>query len=583
MNSGEVYLSIPKRNVYPLPRRWRMLPLLLGLALLLVGCWPFPQEGTEQPGGTTPEPATTRVSPPEAGPGTPEATLVPLEGGDDALDIAGETEDPPTLDPALATDSYSLFVIRQLFSGLVAFDDDLKIVPDLAAALPSVSADGKTYTFVLRKGVRFSDGQEVTSADFKYSMERATDPKLAGPQDPSSLPAALYLGDIVGVGEKLAGRATEIEGVEVPDPFTLVITIDAPKAYFLSKLTSGPAYVVQKSNVDEGPNWTEKPRGTGPFRLEKWVRSQQMVLARNENYYAGAPSLARINIWMGANAGGALQQYEMGGLDVADVPVGDIERVSDRNSPMSKELQTVPDMSVAYLGFNLRQKPFDDPKVREALSLVVDRQKIARVMFQSRVRQATGMVPPDMAAYRSPDIAETYNVSRARSLIAESTYKDVKNLPRMRLYTSGDALGPMLREVYSQSLGLDLEVQEVEWTDFLEGLDRHEYPMFTLVWGADYPDPESFLGTLFKSGSPENQTGYRNAGVDEALNAAAVEPNVQKRMAMYAQVEERVLKDYPVVPLYHSVRYVLVKPYVRGLKVTPMGILNLKDVRLVEP
>jgi ABC-type oligopeptide transport system substrate-binding subunit len=239
-------------------------------------------------------------------------------------------------------------------------------------------------------------------------------------------------------------------------------------------------------------------------------------------------------------------------------------------------------MSVTYLGFNLRQKPFDDPKIREALSLVVDRQKIARVMFQSRVRQATGMVPPDLPGYESPDLGETYNVSRARSLIAESTYKEVKNLPKMRLFTSGDALGPMLRDVFSQTLGIEMEVHEVEWTDFLTGLDRHEYQMFTLVWGADYPDPETFLGTLFKSDSPENHTGYRNTGVDEALNAAATESNAQKRMATYAQVEERVLSDHPVVPLYHSVRYVLVKPHVRDLRVTPMGILNLQNVRLAE-
>jgi oligopeptide transport system substrate-binding protein len=152
----------------------------------------------------------------------------------------------------------------------------------------------------------------------------------------------------------------------------------------------------------------------------------------------------------------------------------------------------------------------------------------------------------------------------------------------MRLYTSGDAIGPMLSEVFSQTLGIDVEVHEVEWSDFLDGLDRHEYQMFTLVWGADYPDPETFLGTLFKSDSPENQTGYHNPAVDEALSQAAVETDAAKRMATYAQVEERVLLDHPVVPLYHSVRYVLVKPFVHGLKVTPLGILNLKDVSLVE-
>jgi ABC-type oligopeptide transport system substrate-binding subunit len=284
---------------------------------------------------------------------------------------------------------------------------------------------------------------------------------------------------------------------------------------------------------------------------------------------------------MGANATGVLQQYEVGGLDVADVPVDDLERVTDRNNPMSKELQTVPEMEITYLAFNLRQKPFDDPKIRESFSLAIDRQKIARVMFQSRVRQAQTFVPPDMPGYTPPSVEETYNVTRARALLAESTYKNAKNLPRLRLYTPGDELGPMLKDVFSQTLGVDLEVHGVEWSDFLEGLDRGDYPMFTFSWIADYPDPENFLGALFSSSSPENSLGYHNADVDQALQSAAVETDTARRMATYAQIEERILKDHPAVPLYHSVQYTLVKPYVKGLKVTPMGLLNLKDVRLV--
>ena len=559
--------------------RSRLILALICLAPVLAGCWPFVSEGA--PGTTTrqsPQPTAVTAGG-EGGQPSPHAT--PLQGSDgEALDIAGQSQDPPTLDPALASDTYSLFIIHQLFSGLVTFDNDLNIVPDIAAALPSISADGRTYTFVLRKGVRFPDGQEVTSADFKYSLERATDPKLAGSQPPSALPAGLYLDDIVGVKDKLEGRAKEISGVQTPDPYTLVITIDSPRSYFLAKLTAGPAFVVQRSNVESGPDWTERPKGTGPFRLEKWVHNQQMVLVANPDYYGGRPQLPRINIWMGANAQGQLQQYEVGGLDVADVPVEDIERVSDRNNPMSTELQTVPDLSVTYLGFNLRQRPFEDPKIREALSLVIDRQKIARVMFQSRVTQAASFVPPTMAHYTPPNLGEGLNVTRARQLIAESTYKDVKNLPTLRLYTSGDALGPMLRDVFSQTLGIDLEVHEVEWSDYLEGLDRGDYQMFTLSWVADYPDPDAILGSLFRSNSPANYTGYRNADVDAALSAAATETDPARRMATYAQVEGRILLDHPAVPLYHSVTYTLVKPYVHNLKVTPLGILSLKDVRL---
>lgn len=555
------------------------------LLLVLPGCWPLQQDAppaspsaTATKGGS----ATPAAGPTQSAVGsTPAAgSITPLPGSPDALNIAGQRSDPPSLDPALTTDSYSSFVIRQLFSGLVAFDDNLNVVPDIAAALPSVSADGLVYTFVLRKGVKFSDGQEVTARDFKYSFERATDPKLAGSQPASQLPAGLFLSDIVGVNDKLAGKATEIEGVKAIDPYSLQITIDEPKSYFLSKLTAGPAFVVEQSNIEAGANWTDHPRGTGPFKMEKWVHNQQMVLAANPDYYGGKPALSHVNIWMGSNATGELQQYETGGLDVADVPTGDIDRVTDRNSPFSAELQTAPDLSVTYLGLNLRQKPFDDPKIREAFALAIDRQKIARVMFESRVRQAAGFVPPNMAGYTSSAPESSLDVTKARQLIAESTYKDVKNLPRVRLYTSGDAIGPMLQDVFSQTLGLPLEVHEVEWSDYLDGLDRHDYPMFTLTWSADYPDPEAMLGSLFRSTSPENHSGYVNPDVDAALAAAATEPNKQKRMTTYAQVEQRVLADTPAVPLYHSVSYTLVKPYVHGLKVTSVGILTLKNVKL---
>lgn len=546
---------------------WKRL-CALTLVMLITGCWPLPS-GESQPTGSTPAAQST------AHPGEELAA-----GDPDALDIAGRAEDPPTLDPALAGDSYSQFIVRQLFSGLVAFDNNLRVVPDIAASMPAISQDGTLYTFVLRRGVLFAGGEEVTSADFKYSFERATDPKLAGTQPPTSLPAGLYLSDIVGVREKLEGKAVEISGVRAPDPYTLEIKIDAPKAYFLSKLTAGPASVVQRANVESGPYWTAKANGTGPFKLETWVNNQHISLVPNPNFYAGAPQLRRVNIWMGANASEELGQYETGGLDVANVPLYDIERVTDRNNPLSRDLLTVPDLSVTYLGLNMRQKPFDDPRVREAISLVIDKQKIARVMLHERVAQAGGFVPPAISGYPAQTLASNYNVTRARQLLAESTYKGGANLPRLRLYTSGDQLGPMLRDVISQTLGIEIDVYEVEWADYLTGLDRGDYPMFTLSWGADYPDPEAVLGSLFRSNSPANQTGYRNADVDAALSAASEESDASKRMAIYSQIERRVLMDYPAVPLYHSVQYILVKPNVRNLHITPLGILSLKDVRL---
>ncbi len=553
-------------------RRVGWLPVATVILLVLTGCWPLAETGV------TPSPTALTGS---ATPGaTVAAGLTPLPSVPGELNIAGQADDPASLDPALAEDNYSLFLVRQIFSGLLAFDNNLSVVPDLASAMPSVSADGKTYTFPLRRGVLFPDRQEVTSTDIKYSFERAADPKLAGAQSPNALPAGVYFDDIVGVKDKLAGKAATISGVQAPDPYTLVITIDAPKAYFLSKLASGPDFVVEKSNVESSADWTEHPKGTGPFTLEKWTHRSEIVLAANSNYYGGRPKIDSVNVWMGANALNAQQQYEAGGLDVAGVSTADLARVSDRNNPMSQELQSVDDLSVTYLGFNLRQKPFDDPMVREALSKVIDRQQIARAFFRARVQQASGFVPPVIAGYSPPGSEDAYDVTQARQLISDSTYKSVQNLPKLSIYTSGDALGPVLRDVFSQTLGLDVDVHDLDWNDYQDGLDKGSYPMFTLTWDAAYPDPGAILGSLFRSDSPDNRTGYKNADIDTALDSAVSETDASKRMATYGEIEQRVLQDYPAVPLYHPVSYTLVKPYVKGLKVTPLGILSLKNVSI---
>lgn len=547
----------------------RLVAVAMALLTFLSGCWPLANESSPPPTATTPS-------------GTPAATLVGGPPAEGAVNISIGVGEPPTLDPALASDPYSLSIIRQLFSALVTFDGELKVVPDIATSMPSISGDGKTYTFPLRRGVRFTNGQEVTSTDFKYSIERATDPVLAGPHPASSLPAALYLGDIVGVKEKLARTAKEIQGVVAPDPYTLAITIDAPKSYFLSKLAAGPAFVVQRSNVESGGAWTEEPRGTGPYKLQKWERNQYMTLARNTDYFGGIPEVPIINIWMGRGQATVLDSYgATGGLDIAFVPVEEIERASDRNSPVSRELQSTPDLSLTYLGFNTRQKPFDDPRVREAIARVIDRQKLARALFQSRVQQADSFVLPGLAGYKPPDQGQLYNVTRARQLITESTYKDVKNLPKLRLFTSGEAVGPMLSQVLSQTIGLDVEVQEVEWTEYVAGLERGDYPMFIGRGDAPYPDPEAILGPLFRPSSLTNYTGYRNAEIESLLNAASTELDAGKRLGIYVQVEERVMSDYVALPLYRPVSYTLVKPHIRGATLTPLGMLSLRNLKVV--
>ena len=209
--------------------------------------------------------------------------------------------DPPTLDPHLTSDTTSAGVVVEIFGGLVGFDTNLQLIPDLADSW-DVSTDGLTYTFKIRENAAFHDGTKVTAGDFKWSLERAVNPDTASPT------AKTYLGDIVGVEDVLEGRGSEIRGVKAVDDVTLQIQIDAPKAYFLAKLTYPTAYVVDKNNVSEGGlNWTDNPNGTGPFRLTDYKIGERIILERNDLYHLEKAKLAKIQ--MNLAGGSSMAMY----------------------------------------------------------------------------------------------------------------------------------------------------------------------------------------------------------------------------------------------------------------------------------
>ncbi len=462
-------------------------------------------------------------------------------------------DEPRTLDPALVEDATSAEYVVEIFSGLVGLNEKLEVVPDLAERW-EISGDGKTYTFFLREDARFHNGQRVTAADFKYSLERACHPRTG------STVASVYLGDIVGAKEMLAGQTAEISGVQVLDEHTLRIAIDAPKAYFLAKLTYSTAFVVDQENVRQS-NWLERPNGTGPFRLRE-RSEQQIVLGPNEYYYRGKPKLEQVVFLL--SGGLPMSMYENGELDIVAVGPADIERVSDPANPLHAELSLVPQLDIQYLGFDVTQPPFDDMKVRQACTLAIDRQKITDVVWKGMRLPAEGIVPPGMPGYERDQSLLSYDPQRAQRLIAESKYEDVSHFPPVTLSVSGGGgqLSPLIEAIvamYRENLGVEISVEQTD--DVLAGQPQ----FFSMGWIADYPDPEDFLDILFHSGSGLNHSKYANLRVDQLLEEARVETDTQHRMQLYKQAEEIVVADAPWVPLWHSVDYVLTKPYVKGV------------------
>jgi oligopeptide transport system substrate-binding protein len=488
---------------------------------------------------------------------------------DDSLDLLDIG--PVTLDPAISTESTSHLYISQIFSGLVQLDDDLHIKPDIADDW-TISKDGRTYTFTLKKGVTFHNGKEVTAQDFKYSWERACDPATG------SETAAIYLNDILGADDVLYGQTTEIEGVEVLDKYTLKVTLDEPKVYFLSKLTYQTSFVVDRENVESGIEWWKKPNGTGPFVLKEWIPGEIITLAANNKYYGDLAKLDEINFHI--LAGYSMELYELGEIDVAPVSQPYIDKAEDPEGNFRQDLHLFPQLSFTYIGFNTSKPPFDDINIRQAFCHAVDKEKIINVILKDMVADGKGIIPPGIPGY-SPDLTILdYDLEKAKELIAQSKYEDAANLPPIVFTAAGyggnisEETGAIIQD-WEDNLGVQITVRQLEPEIFSYDLNDEVDDIYMYGWIADYPDPQDFLDTLFYTGSSYNVSNYSNEEVDSLLDKAGVETDEVKRLELYREAEQTILLDAPCLPLWVDTNYILIKPYLKDYKLNPLGMPSL--------
>jgi oligopeptide transport system substrate-binding protein len=485
--------------------------------------------------------------------------------------------DPPTLDPHLVTDTTSAGLVVEMFSGLVGLDSDLEIVPDLAESWDQ-SKNGTLFTFKLRKGIVFSDGTPITAKDFEYSLNRAVNPDTESPV------AELYLGDIVGVKEVLDGIASEISGITVIDDMTLQIEIDAPKAYFLAKLTYPTAYVVKKENIDEGENWTDNPIVTGPFALERYDLGQTLILKRNDFYWGVKAKLDKVEFNL---AGGVpMAMYENDEIDITGVGLADLERVQNQSDPLNADLILVPpSFTISYIGFNVSEPPFDDQKFRQALNYAVDKQLIATQVYSDLVKPAYGILPPNFPGFSSDIIGLKYDPDKAVRLLNESKYADPETRPLIVVTIPGTGGSPSLdmevvADMWDRILGVQIEIQQVEWATYLQDLHRERLQIWGgSGWQADYPDPQDFIDILFHSESTGNHGSYKNETADKLLEDARVEQDPLKRVSLYNKAEQLIIDDAPWLPMWFDQEgLALIKPKVKGFEFTPLIVPKLKKV-----
>jgi oligopeptide transport system substrate-binding protein len=583
---------------------------------------------------------------------TPDTTVEPGQPGDQVLRLLGGN--PYTLDPHLAWDAGSAGYIVEIFSGLVTIspkleitlpdgtvqslypEDDLfwelypqverirtqtllgiwgledpmwevsedgetysinvrenvlltmEIVPDLAESW-EISEDGTVYTFHLREGLTFSNMRPLTAEDFKFSIERACDPETA------SAVADTYLGDVIGCRAKLNNEAGEVDGAKVINSRTLELTIGEPIHYFLAKLTYPTAFAVEEGNVaTDRPTkpWTDNPVGSGPFRLERYVEGEELILVPNFAYWRyqeglETPGLSSIKFTI--SGGTPIVLYETDQVDQVAIGLQDFEQIIDPANPLHGELAVVREISTYYIAFNANQPPLDDPKVRRALIMATDRKKGIRVVLRGIIAPAAGIVPPDMPGYESDIQIIPYDPQRALELIAESKYGSVENLPELALTVPGGGGGapPSLYEKFIEDwrqIGIEVDYNAEPYGTFLDNTvgsaEEIPYQMWSGGWIADWIGPENFLELLFHSESELNRNNYENVELDAILDEARTEKDPARRLELYRKAEEIIMEDLPWMPTAHSMAYILTKPQVKGMLHFPTVIPHLRFARL---
>jgi ABC-type transport system substrate-binding protein len=573
--------SVSERKPVPARAHSRWLArvvALLAVVCLLAACAGAANVPTELPTGHAAGAAAAPVASPivVASPDGGEVILAqptaarPRPSGEQTLTLAGSAQGPLTLDPALLRDVESSFLARQIFRGLVSLDDALQPQPELAERI-EISADGLRYTFSLRSNAVFHDGSPITAQAVADSLNRACDPALdsAG----VGLPAETYLSDIAGAEDRLRGAAPSIAGIGVLDVSTLQLTLAHPSADFLYKLAGAPAEVVDVRSA-RGANWWRHPNGSGPFTLDAYTPGDTMVLRGFEQFYRGAPALRQVRILGGDDAAQPLNLYEANDIDYTETPFYSIDRVLTPSDPLHAELVVEPQLSTTFLLMNPNIAPFTDRNLRLAIEHAFDRAKEAHVGYEDRVQLAAGLTPPGIGARDWPAELPAYDLAAARQALDAASARDVRPV----IYEPGAATAATIKAVLERDLGLEIDAVDVPWEQFSGLLTSRKLPALVLTWVADYPDPENFVGALFDSQSPDNYIGYSNPEVDTLLAQAQGELNADARDALYLQAQQLIINDGVLLPLYHDVSYTLIKPWVHGLTITPIGVLSLEAV-----
>ncbi len=482
-------------------------------------------------------------------------------------------QDPQTLDPTMNSYSYASYAIKQMFSGLYRVAaDGVTMEPCLAEGV-QVSEDGLTYTFTLRKDLKWSDGSPLTAKDFDYTYKHTLNKDLASK-------AAKDLFNIKNAKAYNAGEvAVEEVGISAPDDTTLILTLEAPTPWFMTLLAGTGFMPVKQSVVDASTAdkpWTMDPAtyvSCGPFRMKEYKLKERLSIVKNPNYvFADQVKLDAIDIVIIEAMETELVAYENGEIDVADT-LNPEAIAKYKDTPEYNVMQRV---GLTYCDFNCEKAPFTDKRVRQALSMVIDRQLVVDRILKSMDQPAMGFVPWAQRSVTDPSKAYrevagdmfAMDVEKAKALLAEAGFTDLSKFPPVELVISASQVNKdwaqAMQAMWKQTLGIESTITTLESGVFWDELDAGKFDVDKNGFTANYADPLANL-FIFRTGSNAYENRWDDPVYDEMIDKCAVELDPAKREAMMIEAEKYLADQMPAIPMYGIADDFLAKPYVSGM------------------
>ncbi|MBB1249902.1 ABC transporter substrate-binding protein [Rhizobium sp. G21] len=517
-----------------------------------------------------------------------QAQDTPAQGGDIVVTYK---DDITTLDPAIGYDWVNWSLIKSLYSRLMDYEPGTaNLKPSLAESF-EVAPDGLTYTFKLRKGVKFSNGREVVAADVKYSIERAVNPKTQGP-------GAGFFGAIKGFDELTGGKSEMLSGIETPDASTVVFHLSRPDATFLHVLAINFASIVPKEAVEAAAgDFGKKPVGSGPFVLKDWTIGQKLEFDRNPDYFVkDVPHVDKVTVEVGQEPLVALLRLQKGEVDIAGDGIPPAKFLEIKNSPEGKQMIVDGEqLHTGYITLNTKVKPFDDVKVRQAVNMAVNKERITRIL-NGRATPANQPLPPLMPGYDKSFTGYAYDVEKAKTLLAEAGYPDGFETV---LFSTNTDPQPRIAQAIQQDLaaiGVKAEVRALAQGNVIAaGGTEGEAPMIWsggMAWIADFPDPSNFYGPILGcAGAVQggwNWSWYCNKDLDKrAVDADSMSDpaKVAERQQAWGKIFTDIMADAPWVPVINERRVVAKSMRMGGadnIYIDPTRVINY-DAIYVKP